>query len=64
MAKFIIILSSKNTLKNNVRFNYLMNKNYKRSLYKKVSLMEKNYKFLKFHKLKDGLIRYGFYYEK
>ena len=54
----------KKRLSNNVRFNYLMNKNYKRSLYKKVSLMEKNYKFLKFHKLKDGLIRYGFYYEK
>ena len=54
----------KKRLNGSVKFNYSMNKNYKKSLYKKVSLMERNYKFLKFHKLNDGLIRYGFYYEK
>lgn len=62
--KGYISKNTKKRLSDNVGFSYLMNKNYKRSLFKKISLMEKNYKFLKFHKLQDGLIRYGFYYEK
>ena len=58
----------KKRVKSRIKINYLMQKDYKKALQRKVFLMEKNYQFLKSKRFKNGLIRYGFYmggaYEK
>ena len=58
-----IAKNMKKRLKNQIKLIYSIQKDYKNILSKKVFIMEKNYKFLQFHRLRDGLLRYGFYYE-
>ena len=52
-----------NKINSKIKLNPKLNSSYIKLLIKKFNLAEENKNFLKFYKIKKGLIRYGFHYE-